>query len=281
VTGRVPYAEVGAAMRATLLKANGAGLTVRQHRTLGAVLALTGTYSRLTDRVWLAELAAFAHGVELAEPWMLEHVGKDLVALESAGVPIVRHSPRGRPPTGSSGPAYLVGIHPAESRPDSRPDSERESRPDLDGNPATPMVESRPDLSPPTEKTPEKAPEKNDAPPSSDALPGFDDTTKRPAKAGRRDPARVAAERIVKDWWERQDPKPQQPWVAVVKVIAKALRAGWTEPELRQALEEVPTISGAALDLWRNRRNGTGPGRQQPTAEGALRVLRRVADAGS
>jgi hypothetical protein len=75
----------------------------------------------------------------------------------------------------------------------------------------------------------------------------------------------------VRSWWERQAPKPTQPFPAVVAVCARALRAGWTETELAHALDEVPVVSGGALDLWRNRR-GNGQARSGATIEGALAV---------
>jgi hypothetical protein len=76
-------------------------------------------------------------------------------------------------------------------------------------------------------------------------------------------PAEVAR-RLVTAWWETQDPRPQQPFVAVVKIVGKALRSGWSESEIQTALDEVPTVSGSTLDMWRNRRtqpprNGAAP----------------------
>jgi len=59
------------------------------------------------------------------------------------------------------------------------------------------------------------------------------------------------AKRILNDWWETQNPRPTQPYVAILKILRKALANGWTEAELRQALDDVPVVSGAALDLWR------------------------------
>jgi hypothetical protein len=42
-------------------------------------------------------------------------------------------------------------------------------------------------------------------------------------------------------------------------VLANALRAGWIEAELGAAREEVPVISGGALDVWRRRRSNRSP----------------------
>jgi hypothetical protein len=116
----------------------------------------------------------------------------------------------------------------------------------------------------PPEREPKEREPENETPSSShaydDRLPGLDDTPRRPAPPARRpDPYRATAQEVLCQWWERQDPRPQTPYPAALKVLAKALRDGWTQAELRQALEEVPAISGAALDYWRRRRNGRGP----------------------
>jgi hypothetical protein len=275
MTDRDGYAAACQAARDVLRRANGLELTRRQYRTLNAVIAYTALYSRVCDRVWLDQVAAFAYGVDEARPWMREKIRKDLVVLADKGL-ITRRAPWGRPPADSSGPAYTIGLRRPESQPDgglpfepeSQPDGglpfEPESQPNHVGKPAQSRSESQPDSGGPTEKVTEEVPEKSPA--------------KRPAEAGRRDPDRALAEAIVNPWWERQHPKPQQPWIAVVKVIAKALRGGWTEAELRQALEEVPTVSGSALDFWRRRRTtGTGPSprtqRNRAAAEAAIAVV--------
>jgi len=65
----------------------------------------------------------------------------------------------------------------------------------------------------------------------------------------------VVAKLILDDWWSRQDPKPQQKYVAILGVLRKALETGWDERDLSEALDSVPTMSGPALDFWRNTRN--------------------------
>jgi DNA-binding transcriptional ArsR family regulator len=90
------------------------------------------------------------------------------------------------------------------------------------------------------------------------------------------DETRRRADAVVRPWWERQAPRPAQPFVAIVGVCAGALRAGWTDVDLAQALEEVPVVSGGALDLWRNKRaKGPPHARARATADGG----RAVADA--
>lgn len=62
------------------------------------------------------------------------------------------------------------------------------------------------------------------------------------------------AKAILMEWWTGQDPRPAQPFPAALQVCQRALGNGWTADELRAALPELPTISGAALDFWRKRR---------------------------
>lgn len=78
-------------------------------------------------------------------------------------------------------------------------------------------------------------------------------------------PAAEAADALVKDWWNRQDPKPTQSFVAVRAVARAALRSGWDPTTLAKAMTEVPVISAGALDMWRSRQNGKGQ-RQVRTA---------------
>lgn len=62
------------------------------------------------------------------------------------------------------------------------------------------------------------------------------------------------AKAIVDAWWETLEVKPAQPYIAIVKVIDKCLKSGWSAELIASALREAPVISGAALDLWRNTR---------------------------
>jgi hypothetical protein len=91
-----------------------------------------------------------------------------------------------------------------------------------------------------------------------------------PASPNRRpepDPFRQRADGVLRPWWERQRPRPQQPYAAALRVLVKALRDGWIEAELVAALDEMPTISGSSLDVHRRRReNGQRPSRvTEPT----------------
>jgi hypothetical protein len=69
--------------------------------------------------------------------------------------------------------------------------------------------------------------------------------------------APVVAKLILDEWWGRQEPKPQQRYVGALQVVKKALADGWQEPDLREALDSIPIISGGALDIWRKKRTTT------------------------
>jgi hypothetical protein len=58
--GRAPYATVGAAMRQAIARANGAELSPGLQRTLLAVLHLTASWSKLSDPVYVGEVAQLA-----------------------------------------------------------------------------------------------------------------------------------------------------------------------------------------------------------------------------
>jgi hypothetical protein len=269
---RVPFAEAGAAMRATLLEANAAGLTVRQHRTLAAVLAYTGTYSRLSDRVWLDQVAAFAHGVTEAKPWMRGKVREDLVVLEAAGL-IVRKAPRGRPPAGASGPAYLVGIHPApekvtpvpgpietESHPESGVSSNGESHPDPVEKSPRSRVESHPAVRPPTEKVSEETTEEregqggsvvvlfpdavmpNGTHPPAGPSSSIQETTKRLTaritKRARLDPGEIEDTiAVLRTRWSWKGDDPVSEWLDILDRFEPGARWEWPK-EAVQAFEK-------------------------------------------
>lgn len=98
--------------------------------------------------------------------------------------------------------------------------------------------------------------------------------TAAPKATTKGDDIRQRADAIVRPWWERQEPRPTQPLVAVVKVCEAALRNGWTDAELAAALDDVPTVSGGSLDFWRRKRNG----KRSPdaTVDGALAVVAAI-----
>lgn len=172
--GRVDYAVAGARSRAVLFAANGSDLTVRQHRVLSAVIAFTGLYSRIGDRVYLAQIAAFAHGVQEAAPWMVKKTRETLAELEDLDL-VAKVPPRGRPPAGHAGPSYWIALGTPESdpapgvpfSPESDPAPGSKVTPPPDRKAPRPRVESDPGSGgesdpapgPPTEKSSEEAPE--------------------------------------------------------------------------------------------------------------------------
>ena len=85
---------------------------------------------------------------------------------------------------------------------------------------------------------------------------------------------RPTAERILNDWWERQQPRPVTPWPACRAVLERALTAGWTPDDLARALDEIPVVSGAALDFWRRRPAGaTRSNRNQAARDAVLDAI--------
>jgi hypothetical protein len=102
-------------MRKVLARATVAKLTARQWRVLAAVVAYTGTYSKVEDDVYLRVLAAFVFGVQPneARPWQLDKVGRELGVLANRGLVLLASPPRrGRPP-GARGPRYRLGLNPS------------------------------------------------------------------------------------------------------------------------------------------------------------------------
>lgn len=70
------------------------------------------------------------------------------------------------------------------------------------------------------------------------------------------------ANALLRAFHDESDPKPAQPWPAMLAVVRKMLAAGWSEPDVAWALRDAPTVSTGALTLSLNRRdkpNGTGP----------------------
>jgi hypothetical protein len=72
---------------------------------------------------------------------------------------------------------------------------------------------------------------------------------------------------VLDAWWARQPVKPATPYIAALKVCERALQGGMAGDELATALDEIPTISGGALDFWRKRRADK---RGRPAASAAL-----------
>jgi hypothetical protein len=81
--------------------------------------------------------------------------------------------------------------------------------------------------------------------------PPADADAPRGARSRRSDPR---ADPLTREWWEAQDPRPVQSFVAARGVVSKALIAGWTEDELRAVLKRLdPPLSGGRLDYVRSR----------------------------
>lgn len=137
----------------------------------------------------------------------------------------------------------------------------------LDGSGVTPT--SPPEVTPTSSRgdahvTISNKEEPVEATPASDGSPIDPPPRRRSAapkatKTHRADAHLEEAKRILGAWWERQNPRPQKSFIGAAKVLAKALGDGWTEPDLSAALNDVPTISGGALDYWRRTRRPSIP----------------------
>lgn len=70
------------------------------------------------------------------------------------------------------------------------------------------------------------------------------------AGGGRLEPElRRQAEAVLNPWWERQHPRPAQPYPAARKAVAELLRAGWTAEQIGDVLEAgVPTLTVGWLE---------------------------------
>lgn len=67
---------------------------------------------------------------------------------------------------------------------------------------------------------------------------------------------------ILTAWYDESNPKPAQPWPAMLGVVRKMLGAGWSEDEVAWALRDAPAVSTAALTYSLKRRgkpNANGP----------------------
>ncbi len=100
-------AEALQATRAALLAAAAAKLPALEMRVYVVIVALTTTYQRSRDDLYLAAIASEIYG-EPVERWQSDKVGRALAALDKKGL-IVRDDPR-RGPTGDGrGPRYSIG----------------------------------------------------------------------------------------------------------------------------------------------------------------------------
>lgn len=115
--GRDAYVVVGAAMRRSIRRAAKANLGPRQLVTLLAVFEMTASYSKLTDRLYLAQLAEVVFDTPEPNAKQVKRVGEDLRSLAEAGI-IDREPPKpGRPGRNSGGASYRVGLPQAVNGP--------------------------------------------------------------------------------------------------------------------------------------------------------------------
>lgn len=63
-------------------------------------------------------------------------------------------------------------------------------------------------------------------------------------------PERKQAIGICRRWWELQNPRPAQNFIAIVKVVETMLKHGWEPALVEQALVELPVVTGKAADYW-------------------------------
>lgn len=68
---------------------------------------------------------------------------------------------------------------------------------------------------------------------------------------------------IATEVWERSDPKPAQPFIAVQKLAAKLLDAGHSHEAIVEAMLAVPTISTGWVETQLRQAKGRRPGRRQ------------------
>lgn len=78
------------------------------------------------------------------------------------------------------------------------------------------------------------------------------------------DPVKERAREIVTKVWERSDPKPATPFVGVVKIAERLLRAGHDAQAIGRAMLAVPTISTGWVEAEIKKSSGTAPSRRTP-----------------
>lgn len=86
-----------------------------------------------------------------------------------------------------------------------------------------------------------------------------------------------SAAAILNEWWEQQEPRPAQPWIACRKVVEKFLVAKRTPEEIRWMLDNAPVISTGAMTLaWNTRPGAKAARRDDRLRESAERFLADV-----
>jgi hypothetical protein len=146
---RDPLVEVGEAQRQTLRRANHASppLRPRQLRVLNAVVSLTATWSRLSDRISTSAVADEA-GLFTKDGPDSKLAGRELGGLAKLGL-IVYQPGSGRPSDNGRGLSHLsfIGLPPAEKGDEADPPSTDETWVGTDP-PSSPKTWVDPDTKP-------------------------------------------------------------------------------------------------------------------------------------
>jgi hypothetical protein len=115
---RAKYQDVCVALRHTIDTAlDDDALTLHEARLVLAVIRDTAAWSRITDRHYLAHIAARSHGVDEAAPWQVAKTADRLRTLSERGIVTAIPPRRGRPRKGEEHrPGYVVGVVPPTSK---------------------------------------------------------------------------------------------------------------------------------------------------------------------
>jgi hypothetical protein len=181
-------------------------------------------------------------------------------APERGQTPVARASARGQRPKPTPPPEPVA----------------RASAPGLQETPDPHTLISLPNALPPPCNASRSKPERATEPALFDVPADLADArpvVKRPARKPRKH--ETEARTIVDAVWLRLDPKPAQPYIAIVKIAEALLASGWAAPSIENAMCAVPTISTRWVEsaLRRARGGPTSPGatidrdRTQPTGE--------------
>lgn len=79
---------------------------------------------------------------------------------------------------------------------------------------------------------------------------------------------RERATTLVRAWWESTVPRPMTNYMGAVKIVEKALKAGWSDAQIARALPHSQPLAGWRLEGTLNRHKATDDARlARPTAE--------------
>jgi hypothetical protein len=121
----------------------------------------------------------------------------------------------------------------------------------------------------PTETTTETT---NKTPPAlaSETQGGCDDSSQpvlfdepKPPQKQKRNQTSSLAREVLNEWWERQNPRPAQPYIACAKVVESFLKAGHDREEITWMLDHAPVVSTGAMTLAWNTRPKAKQGRER------------------